>query len=170
MSWDLDIYLSNPLELSFDIHDENDPRQRYRLIDPPLARYLLGISRKIAHIPTIENDWDWSKTWDENLLNQALPNITLLYTGRMMLTIFLLRKLNYPSAFQPAFFSLRYIRRTLPLLRMIPLPQTFRKSLMFRMQILVFMFRTPDIMEVSQLISCFSLTSGLATGSLRILK
>jgi len=90
MSEDLDIYLRNPFRLSFHIQEDDDPRQRYRLIDPPLTRYVIGISRKIVRTPTIENDWDWSKTWEENRKNQAMPNKNLLYTGRVALTIFLL--------------------------------------------------------------------------------
>ena len=90
MSGDLDIYLRNPFSLSFDIQEDDDPRQRYRLIDPPLTRYVLGISRIIVRTPAIENDWDWSKTWEENLKNQAMPSKTMLHTGRVALTIFLL--------------------------------------------------------------------------------
>ena len=58
MSGDLDTYLHNPFRLSFHTQEDNDPRQRYRHIDPPLTRYVIGISRKIVRTPTIENDWD----------------------------------------------------------------------------------------------------------------
>jgi hypothetical protein len=90
MSGDMDIYLSNPLKLSFNLQNLDDPRQRYRLIDPPMSRYVLGLSRVLTRTPPLINDWQWSKTWEENLSNQALPSEALLHTGRIALTFFLL--------------------------------------------------------------------------------
>ena len=57
MSGDLDIYLDNPLNLAFNNQNHNDPRQRYRLIDPPMSRYVLGLGRVLTRTPPILNDW-----------------------------------------------------------------------------------------------------------------
>jgi len=86
----MDIYLRNPFKLSFDIQEDGDAQQRYRLIDPPLARYILGITRIIVHTPTIKNDWDWAKNWEENQKTGTLPNDELLQIGRTAMAVLLI--------------------------------------------------------------------------------
>jgi len=90
LSQDLDIFLTNPTLLTYDERKEDDHQQRYRLIDAPLTRYLLGTGRSIMGIAALENDWEWSKTWEENLQNSAMPSDDLLYAGRLVMTLFLL--------------------------------------------------------------------------------
>lgn len=66
----------------------NDLRQHYRLIDSPLSRSLIGLGRLLTNQPTLPNDWDWSKTWDENVAADALPSTTLLLISRLSVSIF----------------------------------------------------------------------------------
>ena len=89
MSADFDTLFTNPLKLIFDPNAENDLKQHYRLIDAPLTRYLLGFGRTIGGFPALQADWDWSKTWDENVQIGALPNEDLLYAGRMAIALLL---------------------------------------------------------------------------------
>ncbi len=56
--------------------------QRYRLLDPPLGRYLIGISRSLAGFPAPTTDWNWSLSWDENNQAGALPSPDLLTAAR----------------------------------------------------------------------------------------
>jgi hypothetical protein len=86
MSADLDTLFTDPLKLIFDPNAENDPKQHYRLIDAPLTRYILGFGRTIGGFPSLRSDWDWSKTWDENVQIGALPSEDLLYAGRLAIT------------------------------------------------------------------------------------
>jgi hypothetical protein len=86
-SEDVNFFFKNPALLFWN-PDSNDQRQIYRLIDSPLSRNIIGIGRMLTHQPTISNDWDWSKTWDENVTAGALPNETLLLISRLSLSIF----------------------------------------------------------------------------------
>ncbi|MCC6148290.1 MAG: hypothetical protein IT308_12075 [Anaerolineaceae bacterium] len=83
MSRDIDLFSQHPSFLFWHENVSSDPAQNYRLLDAPLTRYLIGIGRRIAggQLPTPE-DWDWSKTWDENREAEALPNNLLLLTAR----------------------------------------------------------------------------------------
>ena len=85
MSADFETMLSDPLSLSWTPGQENDPRMRYRLIDSPLTRFLIGAARRIAGQPPLQVDWDWTTSWEENRLAGALPNRKLLLTGRLAL-------------------------------------------------------------------------------------
>jgi hypothetical protein len=86
MSADFEQLLTNPFELAFNPNAQGDMKQHYRLIDAPLTRYLLGFGRTIGGFPALRTDWDWSKTWDENVQAGALPSEDLLYTGRLAIT------------------------------------------------------------------------------------
>jgi 4-amino-4-deoxy-L-arabinose transferase-like glycosyltransferase len=86
MSADFEQLLTNPFELAFNPNAQGDMKQHYRLIDAPLTRYLLGFGRTIGGFPALRTDWDWSKTWDENVQAGALPSEELLYTGRLAIT------------------------------------------------------------------------------------
>jgi hypothetical protein len=89
MSADFEILLSQPPELFYDPRKIDELGQHYRLIDAPLTRYLIGFGRSIAGFPASRVDWDWSKTWDENVQTGALPSEELLYAGRMAITLLL---------------------------------------------------------------------------------
>ncbi|NPV76880.1 MAG: hypothetical protein HPY59_10965 [Anaerolineae bacterium] len=83
MSRDLDLFFSQPSRLFWREDNTQDSAQRYRLLDAPLTRYLIGIGRKINGAqPAPTADWDWSKSWTENKLANALPSERLLLTAR----------------------------------------------------------------------------------------
>jgi 4-amino-4-deoxy-L-arabinose transferase-like glycosyltransferase len=81
-SADLDIYLSNPLSMAWTPESESESRMRYRLLDSPITRYLIGIGRKLTNLQPLPEDWNWSKSWEENTASGALPNLTMLTVSR----------------------------------------------------------------------------------------
>jgi 4-amino-4-deoxy-L-arabinose transferase-like glycosyltransferase len=88
MSDDFDALLTHPAQLFWQPSNENDVRQRYRELDPPLPRYVIGIGRHIAGLPALAVDWNWAKTWEENQAAGALPSFDLLQTGRLSVAVF----------------------------------------------------------------------------------
>ncbi|MFH1633237.1 MAG: hypothetical protein ABIG63_04395 [Chloroflexota bacterium] len=58
MSSDFESLFSNPASLFWDPDREDDPRQRYRELDAPLTKYILGLGRVIAGQPALPVDWD----------------------------------------------------------------------------------------------------------------
>lgn len=90
MSGDVNMLFTDPTNIYFDTNKIDDPKQRYRLIDAPLTRYSIGISRSIAKIPPLASDWDWGESWEVNLENGAFPDKNLLLAGRIALTAVLL--------------------------------------------------------------------------------
>ncbi len=89
MSNDFDLLIREPLSMSWDPNHENDIRQRYRELDAPLTRYILGLGRTVAGLPALPVDWDWSASWEQNRQNAALPNPALLLAGRFAVTLLL---------------------------------------------------------------------------------
>jgi len=83
MSTDFERILSNPQSLVWDDKENLSPEMRYRMIDAPLARYLMGFSRSLFTIPTTQVDWDWSASWQENLSSGAYPENSTLLSGRL---------------------------------------------------------------------------------------
>jgi 4-amino-4-deoxy-L-arabinose transferase-like glycosyltransferase len=90
MSGDFEQLLTNPTSLSFQPTNLQDPKQRYRLIDAPLTRYIIGIGRIFGKIPPLQYDWDWSESWDANIQKGAFPSEDLLSAGRYAMTTLLL--------------------------------------------------------------------------------
>lgn len=88
MSSDFEQLFTDPLSMVWQPNQPYDQRMQYRLLDAPLTRYLLGISRQIAGVQAPAVDWDWSKTWQENERIGALPSSALLFSGRWMMAIF----------------------------------------------------------------------------------
>jgi len=87
MSHDFDTFFSehNPAALAWTPGREADPALRYRLLDPPLLRYLIGLSRSLAGSPPtkLNADWNWSRTWEANLQTGAMPAPDLLFIARL---------------------------------------------------------------------------------------
>ena len=83
MSGDVDRFFSNPGDLFWNPSQATELRQKYRLRDAPLSRWLIGIGRQIARKPAPQVDWDWSKDWETNQANGALPPQDLLLAGRL---------------------------------------------------------------------------------------
>ncbi|MCX8062630.1 MAG: glycosyltransferase family 39 protein [Anaerolineales bacterium] len=82
MSGDFERFVANPSQLYWDPNQSADLRQKYRLRDAPLARWLIGIGRQLARTPPPQVDWDWTKDWQTNQSNGALPSEKLLLVGR----------------------------------------------------------------------------------------
>jgi hypothetical protein len=88
MSRDVDVLFTTPGNLFFRAETTLSPEQRYRLIDAPLPRTIIGISRRIFHLQALESDWNWSLSWQENKDNGALPTNSLLLISRLCLAAF----------------------------------------------------------------------------------
>ncbi len=83
MSGEFDRATSNPFDLAWDKSASLTPVMRYRMIDAPLTRYLVGFSLAIFELPALENDWDWSISWQNNLESGAFPESRTLLVGRL---------------------------------------------------------------------------------------
>ncbi len=88
-SADFDLWLSHPTAAGWQPGQDDDLRQRYRLLDAPLTHLVLGLGRAVAHQPPLPVDWDWSLSWQENALAGAVPSETLLTAGRTAVTLLL---------------------------------------------------------------------------------
>jgi 4-amino-4-deoxy-L-arabinose transferase-like glycosyltransferase len=75
-------WFQNPLNLAYTGSTVVDDRMRYRLIDSPLTRTLIGLGLRISNQNSVKTDWDWSKSWAENSQAGALPNPDVLLTAR----------------------------------------------------------------------------------------
>lgn len=95
MSSDFEELLEKPASLAWSDSQENDPKQLYRLLNPPLTHYVLGIGRVLTGLPPLPVDWDWSKSWEENRQAGALPEVRLLLAGRIAVTLCLLLSLFF---------------------------------------------------------------------------
>ena len=89
MSSDFDLLIHNPFTMAWNPELDGDQRQRYRELDAPLTRYILGFGRSLSNIPALPVDWDWSKTWQQNQEAGAVPGNKLLFTGRLVVTLLL---------------------------------------------------------------------------------
>jgi len=83
MSTDVDLFWQAPSRLFWDALNEDDLRQRYRQLDAPLTRTLIGVGRALTGQPALAQDWDWSKTWEANHQAGALPDDRLLWAARL---------------------------------------------------------------------------------------
>ncbi len=88
-SADFEALFTCPLTLGWQAERAADLRQRYRLLDAPVTRYLLGAGRALAGLPPLSADWDWGQTWAQNAARGALPSEALLRTGRAAVTLLL---------------------------------------------------------------------------------
>ena len=89
MSSDFEAWFTNPSSMFWHVDKEDDPRQRYRELDAPLTKYLLGLGRSLAGVKALTVDWDWSGSWDENINNGAYPDGQLTRVGRATITLLL---------------------------------------------------------------------------------
>jgi len=89
MSADIDLALSNPASLAWKPEKVLDLREHYRAIDAPITRYLLGLGRSVAGLPALPADWSWRANWENNQQAGALPDVQLLWAGRLAMTLLL---------------------------------------------------------------------------------
>lgn len=83
MSQDVRLFFSQPSSLFYNPADIENVRQRYRLLDPPLSRWFIGTAQWIFNLPPLRSDWNWAKTWQENLEMGALPGNDNLFISRL---------------------------------------------------------------------------------------
>ncbi len=83
MSADFKQILTNPFAMAWKAGNPITDIYRYRMIDAPLTRYLLGFGRSLAGLPAPIEDWDWSANWDVNRKLGALPSDNLLLIERL---------------------------------------------------------------------------------------
>ncbi|MHB0988127.1 MAG: ArnT family glycosyltransferase [Bellilinea sp.] len=87
-SSDFELFLQKPSSLFWKPDPPDALRQRYRLLDPPLAPTWIGFARWVTDQPALPADWDWSKSWEENSNAGALPDSGLLQTARLSIGLF----------------------------------------------------------------------------------
>jgi 4-amino-4-deoxy-L-arabinose transferase-like glycosyltransferase len=87
MSTDFSQLFKDPTSLIWSPGSENTLRGHYHLLDAPLSRYVIGLGRQVFGMPSISNDWDWTKTWQENQSAGALPDSKLLNISRYSVAI-----------------------------------------------------------------------------------
>jgi 4-amino-4-deoxy-L-arabinose transferase-like glycosyltransferase len=85
---DLATILSKPLSVSYQPGQKIDLKTHYRLMDPPITRLYLGTVDLLTNIPNINDDWNWSRSWDENVADGNLPSPKTLYIFRSSLLLF----------------------------------------------------------------------------------
>jgi 4-amino-4-deoxy-L-arabinose transferase-like glycosyltransferase len=88
MSSDLNQLFNNPNGLIWHSNQSIDLQTHYRLVDPPLTRYLIGIVRSILNVQPLKVDWNWSMSWQQNAAIGSLPSTSQLLAGRMVSAIF----------------------------------------------------------------------------------
>ena len=83
-SRDLEDLISDPSSLAFRSNVEPTQETTYRLLNAPLAKYVLGAARMAAGYPasSVDSDWLWTKTWEDNVAAGALPDEGLLRAVR----------------------------------------------------------------------------------------
>jgi 4-amino-4-deoxy-L-arabinose transferase-like glycosyltransferase len=108
MSADVDQFLENPLSLAWSPVNSPTPRLRYRLIDAPLTRTVIGMARKIARHPPLPQDWDWSENWQFNQQSGAMPSHSLLHLARLSVAVI------FPFTLLCMYFAVKETFSTLP--------------------------------------------------------
>jgi len=83
-SRDLELLFSAPLSLAWRSEAEPTVEMDYRLLNAPLAKYVLGLGRLAAGFPSssVAVDWSWSDDWKQNVAAGALPPERLLGAAR----------------------------------------------------------------------------------------
>jgi 4-amino-4-deoxy-L-arabinose transferase-like glycosyltransferase len=82
MSSDLELFFSQPSEVYWQPDKSSDLRQRYRELDAPLTRYLIGIGRQVLGESALPADWNWTRSWEDNRIAGAYPDPKVLAAAR----------------------------------------------------------------------------------------
>jgi 4-amino-4-deoxy-L-arabinose transferase-like glycosyltransferase len=82
------IYMSADASASPDVlayvpGENTGDRWRYRLIDSPLSRTLMGWALSANNFPPNRVDWNWSVDWRTNRAAGAIPSLETLFTARL---------------------------------------------------------------------------------------
>jgi hypothetical protein len=86
MSSDLELLFNNTTELFYKGSTDLSLKETYRLLDAPLTKYMIGVSRTLFNLPGLEQDWDWSQSFAENY--GSFPAKKLLLVARLAVSIF----------------------------------------------------------------------------------
>ena len=89
LSGDFERLFNSPASMAWQPAQSGDAVQRYRTLDAPLGRYLVGFGRWLSGRPPLPVDWDWGQTWQQNQQAGAMPNTGLLLAGRYSLAALL---------------------------------------------------------------------------------
>ena len=83
-SRDLEALLARPMSLAWQGDVRPSAEMTYRLLNAPLAKYVLGAARWVAGVPSsaVAADWSWSDSWDENIAAGAFPPAGVLAAAR----------------------------------------------------------------------------------------
>jgi hypothetical protein len=81
-SADVEGFFQDPSSQFWKPEKEGDPLQRYRMLDAPLINYFVAIGRWFSGEKPQPIDWDWGKTWQENIQAGGMPSMHLLLTSR----------------------------------------------------------------------------------------
>jgi hypothetical protein len=94
-SQDLENLFVNPSMLVWVSERTGELDQTYRLLNPPIPKYIVGIGRLLAGFDSssVDVDWNWSATWEENVKSSALPDPALLLGSRIAITTILMGSL-----------------------------------------------------------------------------
>ncbi|OGO18442.1 MAG: hypothetical protein A2Z14_03600 [Chloroflexi bacterium RBG_16_48_8] len=94
-SRDFERFLTDPLSLTYHQNKEGELDQTYRVLNPPLPKYILAFGRRVAGfgVESVSVDWNWSLTWDENEAAGALPDPSLLTAARTASTLMVILSL-----------------------------------------------------------------------------
>ncbi len=81
------IYMSSDVSVPSDVlvfvpGEKTGDKWRYRLIDSPLSRTMMGWALKIKRLTPNFSDWNWSTDWQTNVTAGALPSDDTLVTAR----------------------------------------------------------------------------------------
>lgn len=83
MSGDLTTLISDPMQIAQNNKSMQPLKYHYRLIDAPLGNYWMGFWVLIANEKPIQQDWDWTASWEENIDRGAMPGTSQLTIARI---------------------------------------------------------------------------------------
>ncbi len=75
--------VTSPTKLVYQPSEPLNDRMRYRLIDSPITRLLIGWGLFLQDEDPNPVDWNWSNDWDENAASGALPPPSTLTAARL---------------------------------------------------------------------------------------
>jgi len=79
------VYGLDPAGVTWQAADALEDVRRYRLLEAPLSRYLIGLGRGLMGYAgqQLAVDWDWSASWAANATAGAVPDAGLLRAARL---------------------------------------------------------------------------------------
>lgn len=89
MSRDFEVWITQPWALKWQPENSGELDQNYREINAPLTKYILGLGERLSDSTVPDVDWNWSLSWEDNLINGGLPSQAALIAGRMAITLLL---------------------------------------------------------------------------------